>query len=54
MFNGRTINIPLERVLRWGALIASGFIALISGAALRAKLDGLCAVLAPWADGRQW
>ncbi|MFZ0394798.1 MAG: UPF0182 family protein, partial [Terracidiphilus sp.] len=37
VFNGRTVHIPLERVLRIGALVASAFIALISGAALRAN-----------------
>ncbi|HTX77228.1 MAG TPA: UPF0182 family protein, partial [Terracidiphilus sp.] len=35
VFNNRTIQIPLEKVLRVGALILSGFIALISGAAMR-------------------
>ena len=35
VFNGRTIQIPLERVLRIGALILSAFIAFISGAAMR-------------------
>ena len=37
VFNGRTIQIPLDRVLRIGALIASAFIALISGTAMRAN-----------------
>jgi uncharacterized protein len=35
VFNQRTIHIPLERVLKIGALILSAFIALISGAAMR-------------------
>ena len=37
VFNGRTIQFPVERVLKIGALVASGFIALIAGAALRAN-----------------
>jgi hypothetical protein len=36
MFNGRAVHIPLDRLLRGGALILSAVIALISGAAMRA------------------